>query len=368
METNPEPSNNISQQPPATYLNAVLNAVDDGVLMVDTSGDVLFANIPLETLFGIQRREIVGKNLAQFPEDTLRALGITSQQAAEFARLPHRIAQQYASPYRYQIEEDFFERYAAPVGGEDGFPLGWVLVFRNVTDERYLAQTREQLTETLVHDMRSPLGAVKTSLELLEESLNEVEHNQIIDQALGIALRAIGRVLTLVDSLMDIRHLDAGQVRIKKAPLNLSALVAGLVEEIIPQSLEDQVFLTYDLPANLPMVEADQGVVQRVLVNLLDNALKFTPEGGRVLVQAEATGESSVRISVTDTGPGIPKRFREEVFSRFVQVPEARSKRRGAGLGLAYCRAAIEAHGENIWIEEGDQGVGTRVIFTLALA
>ena len=72
-----------------------------------------------------------------------------------------------------------------------------------------------------------------------------------------------------------------------------------------------------------------------------------------------------MQISVTDTGPGIPQRFRQEVFSRFVQVPEARSKRRGAGLGLAYCQAAIEAHGEKIWIEDGEKGVGTRVIFTL---
>lgn len=365
MAVPPDSSANLPQQLPASYLHAVLNAVDDGVLMVNTAGEILFANIPLETLFGIRQAAIIGQNLAHIPEDILRALGITTQQAAEFAHLPHRIAQQYAPPYRYQVKENFIERYAAPVGGEDGYPLGWVLVFRNVTDERYLAQTREQLTETLVHDMRSPMGAVQTSLELLAETLDEIEHDSVMDQALGIAQRATRRVLTLVNSLMDIRHLDSGQVSVKKMPLNLTTLVVALVEEIIPQSLEDQVLLTYDLPADLPMVNADQEMVQRVLVNLLDNALKFTPEGGRVWIQAQTTEQGMVRISVSDTGPGIPKRFRQEVFSRFVQVPEARSKRRGAGLGLAYCQAAIEAHGEKIWIEDGDQGVGTRVIFTL---
>jgi signal transduction histidine kinase len=207
---------------------------------------------------------------------------------------------------------------------------------------------------------------VQTSLELLVEFFEEMDHDPLMDQTLGVAQRASSRVLTLVNSLMDIRHLDSGQIKVLKAPFDLSALVMSLMEEIVPQSVEDQVFLTYSLPADLPMVKADQGVVQRVLVNLVDNALKFTPEGGKVWVHVEVKDGKAV-LSVTDTGPGIPKRFRQEVFARFVQVPGARSKRRGAGLGLAYCKVAIEAHGEKIWIEEGDKGVGTRVKFSLPL-
>lgn len=347
-----------------TNLTAILNTFQDGVLMVDPSGKVLFANPPMETLLGSPRHEIIGKHLSQLPEKALQAMGISLQQITASSHTD--TLQLDPRPQRYQRENTFYERHATLTTGANGQPLGWVLVFRNVTDEQYLAQNREQLTETLIHDMRSPMGAVQTSLELLEETLAEIEHDPVMDQALGIAQRATVRVLTLVNSLMEIRHLDSGQIKISAVPFDLTALVAALVEEILPQSLEDQVFLTYDLPPDLPMVNADPGIIQRVLVNLVDNALKFTPEGGRVWVQAEHK-EGLVHVSVTDTGPGIPKRFRQEVFSRFVQVPETRSKRRGAGLGLAYCQAAIEAHGERIWIEPGPEDAGTRVIFSLAI-
>ncbi|MEJ2757287.1 MAG: PAS domain-containing sensor histidine kinase [Anaerolineales bacterium] len=362
MATEPDSKKTPSQPLPAAVLHAVLNAVDDGVLLVSASGEVQYANRPLTSLTGIPPEAIVGKRLDLLTETALQALGLTPQQAAEFPHLP----QTDTTPHRYQVQETFLERYTAPVTGAHGQPQGWVLVFRDVTDEHFLAQNREQLTETLIHDMRSPLGAVQTSLELLEEFFEEMDHDPLMDQTLGVAQRASSRVLTLVNSLMDIRHLDSGQIKVLKAPFDLSALVMSLMEEIVPQSVEDQVFLTYSLPADLPMVKADQGVVQRVLVNLVDNALKFTPEGGKVWVHVEVKDGKAV-LSVTDTGPGIPKRFRQEVFARFVQVPGARSKRRGAGLGLAYCKVAIEAHGEKIWIEEGDKGVGTRVKFSLPL-
>jgi len=362
MATESEPNKTQPRPFPAAVLHAVLNAVDDGVLMVGASGEVQYTNAPLEAITGIQEGTLPGKHLEELSEAALQALGFTPQEAAEFPRSPHI----FIAPQRYRVQEAFLERYASPVTGDDGQAQGWVLVFRDVSDEHFLAQNREQLTETLIHDMRSPLGAVRTSLELLGEYFSEIVHDPAIDQALEIAQRASSRVLALVNSLMDIRHLDSGQAKAIKAPFNLNALVMALMEEIIPQSVEDQVFLTYALPTGSLMVEADQSMVQRVLINLVDNALKFTPEGGKVWVQAEAK-DGKALISVTDTGPGIPKRFRQEVFNRFVQVPETRSKRRGAGLGLAYCRAAIEAHGEKIWIREGDQGIGTRVIFSLPL-
>ncbi len=363
MATEPEPNKTQPGPFPAAFYHAVLNAVDDGVLVVGTSGEVQYANAPLETLTGVEEGTFTGKYLEQLSEAALQTLGFTPQAAAEFSLSPDT----FIAPQRYQVQKTFLERYASPVMGAEGRVQGWVLVSRNVTDEHFLAQNREQLTETLIHDMRSPMGAVHTSLELLEAYFREIDHTPEIDQALGIAQRASLRVLTLVNSLMDIRHLESGQVKAKKTSFDLTALVTALMEEIIPQSVEDQVFLTYSLPPGSLMVEADQGVVQRVLVNLVDNALKFTPEGGKVWVQAEAK-DGKALLSVSDTGPGIPKRFRQEVFTRFVQVPETRSKRRGAGLGLAYCRAAIEAHGEKIWIEDGDNGIGTRVIFSLPFA
>jgi signal transduction histidine kinase len=113
-------------------------------------------------------------------------------------------------------------------------------------------------------------------------------------------------------------------------------------------------------------VVADREKIERVLVNLLDNALKYTPENGRIWVQ---TGQKADRmwVSISDTGPGIPAEDRERIFERFTQGTGDKLKRRGFGLGLAYCRLAVEAHGGRIWIQDGPDGIGSRFTFTLPL-
>ena len=120
-----------------------------------------------------------------------------------------------------------------------------------------------------------------------------------------------------------------------------------------------------DIPFGLPVV-ADREKIERVVVNLLDNALKYTPENGRIWVQAGQKAES-VWVSISDTGPGVPAEDRERIFERFTQGTGEKLKRRGFGLGLAYCRLAVEGHGGRIWIQDGPNGIGSRFTFTLPL-
>ena len=236
---------------------------------------------------------------------------------------------------------------------------------RQVAAERRRVRAREELTETLVHDLRSPVGAVKASLELLEEVFTGGESDPVVEQALGIARRSTERVLALVDLLLDTNRLESEQVDLEKETFALSELIGALMEDMLPLAAADGILLTCKTFEDIPAVEADREIVRRVLVNLVDNALKFTPEGGRVHVTAVPLEAGEILVSVTDTGPGVPVEFREEVFSRFVQAPGTLGKRRGAGLGLAFCRAAVEAHGGKIWIEDTDGDSGARFVFTL---
>lgn len=117
---------------------------------------------------------------------------------------------------------------------------------------------------------------------------------------------------------------------------------------------------------NLPLVVADREKIERVITNLVDNALKYVPEKGCVILAAQIV-DDFVQVSVTDNGPGIPPEQRERIFGRFTQVSGEKTRRRGFGLGLSYCKLAVEAHGGKIWVESGKDGVGSRFIFTLPL-
>jgi signal transduction histidine kinase len=236
---------------------------------------------------------------------------------------------------------------------------------RQVTEEQRRVQAREELTETLVHDLRSPVGAVKASLELLEGVFTEGERDPVVEQALGIARRSTERVLALVDLLLDTNRLESEQVELEMESFDLPELISALIEDMLPLAVADGILLTCKTREDIPALEADREILRRVLVNLVDNALKFTPEGGQVHVAVARSDTGDLKVSVTDTGPGVPEEFREEVFSRFVQAPGTLGKRRGAGLGLAFCRAAVEAHGGKIWIEDADGEGGARFVFTL---
>jgi signal transduction histidine kinase len=179
--------------------------------------------------------------------------------------------------------------------------------------------------------------------------------------------RATRRVERLVDTLLDIARLEVGGLELDLRAIDLASLVAGLIAEERHLAQATGVALEADLPPDLPPVSADRDVLLRVLVNLLDNALKFTREG-RVWVEAHSAEAGFVRIDVIDTGPGIPKEERERIFEKFTQVRGQVQARRGSGLGLAFCRMAVEAHGGRIWIEDGPGGKGSRFAFTIPRA
>jgi signal transduction histidine kinase len=348
-------------------LQAVLNTVDDGVLMIDESGRITFSNTPIEEL--TDSEGLGGQMISSLPANILDAVGLSRSDASRFCLQPTQgdPAEDIQLTHRYQFKNRFYERSTAQVWGEYDQARGWVFVVRDITEDFQINQTRELLTETLVHDLRSPIGAIKTTLEILEESLLESRQDPVVAQSLDIANRSTNRVLSLIESLLDISHLESGSIELATQPIDLNTLLAETVEEMIPQANEDQVILNYKLQSGSPHVLADPPLIRRVLINLIDNSLKFTPEGGLVTVFTETNGNDKLRICISDTGPGIPPEYHQEVFARFSQVPGTRGRRRGSGLGLTFCRLAIEAHNEKIWIRDSQDTHGVTLVFSLPL-
>jgi signal transduction histidine kinase len=158
--------------------------------------------------------------------------------------------------------------------------------------------------------------------------------------------------------------MEAGQAQLQLEPTPLPPLVSEIIaQELVAAKKRRRLAIHATLPPDLPLLMIDPHAIERVLINLLDNAVSFTPDDGMIAVEAAAEPDC-VRVSVADSGPGIPPEDCVRIFERFAQVPR-NALRRGFGLGLTFCRLTIEAHGGRIWVEPGEGGFGSRFIFTL---
>jgi signal transduction histidine kinase len=228
-----------------------------------------------------------------------------------------------------------------------------------------LMQLRQETIHFIVHDLRNPLHMMHMVIENLGLGADKIDEARRA-RFLALARGGVDRMLGMVDAMLDVERLDGGQAKLDMAPLDLPQLIETVVNRAKPLADASQLTLTIlPFPPDLPPVTADRLRLDRVLTNLIDNAIKFVPPDGKITVGA-ARAKSGVSVSINDTGVGIPAKQRERIFERFTQESAGR-ERGGFGLGLAFCRSAIAAHGGRIWAEQGDGGVGTKMIFTLPI-
>ncbi len=230
-----------------------------------------------------------------------------------------------------------------------------------------LLRLREEMSDMIVHDLRNPLGVIKTGLDLLARVQVVESDSEYSVHVIHTIRQSTKRMQRLVDTLLDIARLEKGAMALSMGPIDLGVVVENTVADLLPLAEKGDVTLDSRLPEGLPLTLADRDVVERVLVNLVDNALQFTPPDGQVWVEAQAEGES-VRVDVVDTGAGVPPEERTRVFEKFTRGRGRRGSQGGVGLGLTFCQMAVEAHGGRIWIEDGPDGKGSRFIFTLPQA
>ena len=225
-----------------------------------------------------------------------------------------------------------------------------------------LERLRQETTDLIVHDIRNPLNCIEASLELMQMILPEdvlASCSKIIELALG----SCRDVLNLVDSLLEVARVESDELDLDLQPISLLPLITDTVNRLRLLAGQYNITLKLDVPAELPSIQGDGNKLERVLSNLLDNALKYTPEGGLITV-AVCPVNGQVEVRVTDSGPGIPPEYQERIFERFTRVPGYEGRRRGMGWGLAFCRSVIEAHGGRIWVES-KVGQGSTFAFTI---
>lgn len=238
--------------------------------------------------------------------------------------------------------------------------LQWIL--RDISERHALDQLRTDLTSMIFHDLRSPLGNVISSLEVMRASLATDEE---MAPVLSVAQRSSRRLNRLIESLLDLDHLEAGHDVLERVPASIPEIIAEAMEEIRP--VADAKGHTLDsskVDRDLPWIVCDEGMVRRVVINLVENAVKYTPGGGTIILSARKE-KDQVRVGIADTGLGIAKKDHQRIFDKFARVDRS-GRAKGLGLGLAFCRLAIEAHQGEIWVES-EPGEGSAFYFTLPL-
>ena len=352
-------------------LTTILNSVRDGLILIDTDGKITLINEAVTRLSGIPQSEFIGHVLKDLPTDVIETIGFTIQEAGELLErinldeVPEFNKQSYTKVNR--VQELVIERSLIPVDGESDQLAGLIILLRDITDEYKIKQAQDLISETLVHDLRSPLSSTISALDVIHDSFLSGDPAGIVEPSIQIAQRSSRRMLAMVESILEITRMESGNIELSLSKVNIETLLEDSVSEFTTVALEYEVSISVKYPSDLPTVRMDKNKIHRVINNLIDNALKYTPKNGEILITAGINNQELLEIRVIDSGPGIPKEYQKRIFERFAQIPGMPSRKRGSGLGLTYCHLAIEAHGGEIWVDDNPGG-GSTFIFTLPVA
>jgi signal transduction histidine kinase len=241
----------------------------------------------------------------------------------------------------------------------------WDELNQNYRNLQQLEEQRDSLVHMIVHDMRAPLTSIMTGLEMFDFMPDmDAETRQ---ELLVLAQRGSHALLGMINDLLDISRMENGMLELEKKPLTPAVIVDGALAQVNPLITEKHFSLVCELDEKPLIFTGDEEKLRRVLVNLLSNAIKFTPQGGTLTVGAWAV-EHVVRFLVRDTGEGIPQDAHSKIFEKFGQVETRKSGRKmSTGLGLTYCKMAVEAHGGRIGVDS-ELGKGSTFWFDLPLA
>lgn len=253
------------------------------------------------------------------------------------------------------------EVYVRRVHFGDTDSIQWLL--RDITERKELDALREDLTSMIYHDLRSPLANIVSSLEVLGGLIDPQEESA--HSILGIASNSTARIQRLVDSLLDLNRLEAGQPVVDSRLTDPTAIIQQALKDVSITVEGRRQKLSANLSDQLPLLWVDGGMTHRVVVNLLENASKFTPAEGSIEIGAQPE-DDWMHFWVRDNGPGIPMDDQERIFEKFTRL-RGREKTSGLGVGLAFCRLAVQGHGGRIWVES-QNGKGATFHFTLPLA
>ena len=329
----------------------------DPIVITDWDGRIIEANRQASLWSGYSREELQGMSIDQLHGVNWNKTGMEF----EFLRGDQMIS--YESSLHKQDETHVHaEVHARRVEFDSADSIQWIL--RDITKRKELDSLREDLTSMIYHDLRSPLANIISSLDVISHMVPESER-ETVHSILKIAENSTDRIQRLVSSLLDVSRLESGQPVADQTVVDALSLTRQALQDVEPAVKGRQQTLVQDLPGELPSIWVDEDMARRVLINLIENSSKYSPGGETINVGARAE-DGWVHFWVKDQGFGIPPSEQDHIFDKFTRL-RGKGRAGGLGIGLAFCRLAVQGHGGRIWVES-DTGKGSTFHFTFPVA
>lgn len=339
-------------------LEAAFSSMTDGVLILDKEGIIEVCNDSFKSMFPAAAGGIIGRT----PLDAFRNIGLQDA-LGDFYENRQILSREIT------IEDGpsrVMEITLCPIRGLPAYETKTMVVFHDVTRMKQLEKMRADFVANVTHEIKTPLTAILGCIETL--SAGAMDDREMARTFLDVIGRHAERLNRLVDDLLTISDLELGELRLAREEVTVESLLRGLWPLIESQALKKGVSLAKDVPAELPPLRGDRDRLVQVLLNVLDNAVKFTDSGGAVSLRAVETGRDFLEIQISDTGIGIPQSDLPRLGERFYRVDRARSRQSGGtGLGLSIVKHLMAAHGGRMSIaSRPGRGTDVRLVFPVA--
>jgi two-component system, OmpR family, phosphate regulon sensor histidine kinase PhoR len=348
--------------------SAILRSMVEGVAVIDADERIVFSNRAFSEILNLESAHIEGRPVIEIVRNT------------DLLELIHRVLQggegSSSNIAIGIVQQRNFSATAAPVlpldagahaaqQAEFRKPTGAVVVLHDVTELRRLERVRQDFVANVSHEFKTPLTAIQGFAEtLLGGAIDDPTNNR---RFLEIIRDHAARLASLTNDLLKLARIEAGKLEVEFVPVSFLEVVESCEETTLLKARRKEISFETEIAGDLPAVRGDRGLLHEVLQNLLDNAIQYTPAGGKIVVNARGNAHEVV-VTVSDTGIGVPIADQERIFERFYRVDAARSREAGGtGLGLSIAKHIVEAHGGHLWVES-EVGRGSKFSFSLLLA
>lgn len=338
-------------------LTSILTNMSDGVVATDENGVVILMN---------RRAALMLGNEGPLPEGAPldKLLGLDYEQSGSLAKGNAQSAMLHLTHMGGE-DSNIVRVTFTPIHRREGGIAGTIAVLQDVTEQENLEESRREFVANVSHELRTPLTTIKSYVEALDDGA--LEDPQLAVRFVGVIRNETERMIRLVTDLLHLSRLDSKEALLRIQQTDITEMLEDVADRFSFQIRQKRIDISTRVRKDVTTAWLDRDQIDQVLGNLVSNALKYTPEGGTIELEALKNEDGMLSISVRDSGIGIPKKDIERIFERFYRVDKARSRNMGGtGLGLSIAREIVKAHGGSISLQS-ELNEGSKVTFTLPL-